>query len=105
MYVLLVCACISNIYAARLVCVHRCDRDDIDESLPETVVQVRMRGSLSVTLLKQPTPVCLFGLQIFLEKYPRLVATRTYSGAMPLHLAISRGRMGVCASRHTQHEG
>ena len=100
------CVCMhSNIYAARLVSVHRCDREDIDNSFPEKVVPVRMRGTLSVTAPTQPTPVCLFGLQLFLEQYPRLVATRTFSGAMPLHLAISRGRMAVCASRHTQHEG
>ena len=34
--------------------------------------------------------------QLFLKQYPRLLTTRTYTGAMPLHLAISRGNVAVC---------
>ena len=46
--------------------------------------------------IPKPHKCIRLSFQLFLKQYPRLLATRTYTAAMPLHLAVSRGNVAVC---------
>ena len=97
-----VCFIHVNIYlTASFACTCRCDREDIDDSLPEIVVQVLAHGVLSVTVPKKQYNVfvCLSG---FPQTVPPIGRHTDLLGCYAsASCCFPRPRWGTCHQRYT----
>ena len=76
----------------------RCDREDpvADPSAPDKVVQVMNTRHSDHTAGSTTIPANAILSQLFLSHSKTDVGARTATGVNALHLAVSRGRIGVC---------